>query len=308
MKTKLSPSFKLMVWLLGGFCFCFCFFDLELIQAKHLEGDWQLDAATENEPSNRKKSVRSSDRKLDTDDGKWIQLFNGQDLTGWTPKIAGHELGDNYAGTFRVVDGLLTVSYEDYAEEDLKGEFKKFGHLFYDKPFSHYRLRVEYRFIGQQIPNGPGWAFRNNGLMLHGQDPATMDTDQPFPVSIEAQLLGGDGNNPRPTMNLCTPGTNVVLNGKLFLPHCTNSTSPTFHGDQWVTVEIEVRGGDTIKHFVGGEVVLEYSEPQYDRRDTTAQKLIPENGDLIIREGTISIQAESHPTQFRKIELKKLDP
>lgn len=250
----------------------------------------------------------SADREVDSNEEEWIQLFNGKDLDGWTPKIVGHELGDNYANTFRVVDGLLTVSYDDYPEADFANEFNKFGHLFYKDKFSHYRLRVEYRFIGKQVPKGPGWAFRNNGLMLHGQAPETMDLNQPFPVSIEAQLLGGDGNNPRSTMNLCTPGTNVVIDGKLFLPHCTNSSSPTFHGDQWVTVEVEVRGGDTIQHIVGEQVVLEYSEPQYDKRDPTTKNLIPESGDLIIREGTISIQSESHPTQFRKIELKKLDP
>jgi len=240
-------------------------------------------------------------------DDQWIQLFNGKDLTGWTPKISGHELGDNYANTFRVVDGLLVVSYDDYQPEDQAAGFKKFGHLFYEKSFSHYLLRVEYRFVGDQFPNSPGWAWRNNGLMLHGQDPATMDINQDFPVSIEVQLLGGDGKNSRPNLNLCTPGTNVVFDGKLYLPHCTNfSKAPTFHGDDWVTVEVEVRGNDVIRHMVGGKVVLEYHQPQYDQRDADARKLIGEDGNLMIHEGTISIQSESHPTHFRKIELKIL--
>lgn len=238
---------------------------------------------------------------------EWIQLFNGQDLTGWSAKIVGHELGDNYADTFRVEDGLLTVSYADYVPEDFEGGFKKFGHLFYKDKFSHYRLRVEYRFIGQQCPNGPGWAFRNNGLMLHGQDPETMELNQDFPVSIEVQLLGGDGTNPRSTFNLCTPGTNVVLNGKLFLPHCTNSSSETYHGDLWVTGEVEVLGSEIIRHIINGKVVLEYTEPQFDERDGYAQKLI-KDGNLLISEGTISIQSESHPTQFRKIELLPIKP
>jgi hypothetical protein len=240
------------------------------------------------------------------DDDEWISLFNGKDLDDWTPKIVGCEVGDNYANTFRVEDGLLTVSYEDYQPADFEGGFKKFGHLFYKEKFSNYRLRVEYRFVGEQCPQGPGWAWRNNGLMLHGQEPQSMSLNQEFPVSIEVQLLGGDGKNDRPTMNLCTPGTNVVLNGKLFLPHCTNSKAPTFHGDDWVTVEVEVRGNDSVRHFVNDKVVLEYTQPQYDERDADARKLI-KDGDLMIHEGTISIQSESHPTQFRKIEVKKLD-
>jgi hypothetical protein len=237
---------------------------------------------------------------------EWLQLFNGKDLTGWKAKIVGHKLGDNYADTFRVVDGLLTVSYDKYKAEDFEGGFKKFGHLFYQDKFSNYLLRIEYRFIGDQCPNGPGWAWRNSGVMLHGQNPETMEVNQNFPVSIEAQFLGGDGQKPRSTLNLCTPGTNVVLKEKLFLPHCTTSNSPTFHGDQWVTADMEVRGNGIIRHIINGQVVMEYSKAQYDERDADAKKLIKE-GNLMISEGTISLQSESHGIQFRKIELKQLE-
>ena len=170
---------------------------------------------------------------------QWIELFNGHDLSGWTPKIVGHDAGDNYADTFRVDDGKLCVSYEKY-----EGDFnERFGHLFYDKPYSHYILQLDYRFVGEQAPNAPAWALRNSGIMIHGQTPESMGKDQDFPVSIEVQLLGGDGEHPRTTGNLCTPGTNVVMEGKLFTPHCVNSKSETYHGDQWVTAEVEVHGG-----------------------------------------------------------------
>ncbi|SHE96365.1 protein of unknown function [Fodinibius roseus] len=231
----------------------------------------------------------------------WISLFNGEDLEGWTPKFAGYEPGINYNNTFRVEDGLLTVSYDKW--DEFNGEF---GHLFYKDSFSNYRIRAEYRFIGEQVKGGEGWAFRNNGLMLHGQHPETMAKDQEFPVSVEVQLLGGNGEDPRSTANLCTPGTNVVLNGELFTPHCTTSDSETYHGDQWVTVEVEVRGSEIFKHYVNGEQVMEYTDPQYDKQDETAQPLI-EGTNLLIDRGTISIQAESHPTQFRKIEVLPLD-
>ena len=244
--------------------------------------------------------------KSDAEDEPWIQLFNGRDLTGWTPKIRHSALGENYGQTFQVADGVLKVVYDPqhYPKFD-----ERFGHLFYEKSFSHYRLRAEYRFVGQQVAGGPGWAVRNNGLMLHCQDPKTMTIDQDFPASIEVQLLGGDGKNDRTTANLCTPGTNVVLNGKLFLPHCTNSKSKTYHGEQWVTIEVEVRGGKSVKHLMEGEVVLEYTEPQLDPRDAGAKALIEKrNGELILTEGFISIQAESAPIEFRKIELLPLDP
>ena len=242
----------------------------------------------------------------DKPDGEWIQLFNGKNLDGWTPKIRYCELGDNYGNTFRVEDGVLKVVYDKNKYEKF-GE--RFGHLFYKEPFSNYLLRVEYRFVGEQCPGGPGWAIRNSGAMLHGESPTTMSKDQDFPASIEVQFLGGSGSGTRTTANLCTPETNVVMNGKLFTPHCTSSTSETYHGDQWVTVEIEVRGNKVMKHIIGGKTVLEYSEPQLDDRDERnehVKALIAKAGTKQLSGGTISLQSESHPIEFRKVELKKL--
>ncbi len=234
---------------------------------------------------------------------EWVQLFNGKDLTGWKPKIRYHDLGDNYADTFRVADGLLQVRYDGY-----KDGFKEtFGHLFHEKEFSHYILRVEYRFVGDQCPGGPGWATRNSGMMLHGEAPEGMAKDQDFPASIEVQILGGNGKDNRTTMNLCTPGTNVVMNGKLFLPHCTSSKSKTYHGEQWVITETEVLGSKVMRHKVDGVVVLEYTEPQLDDRDGHAKELAKKNGGLLLDHGTISLQSESHPIDFRKVEILVLD-
>jgi hypothetical protein len=235
-------------------------------------------------------------------DGDWIPLFNGKNLDGWTPKIKGYALGDNFGDTFRVENGVLKVSYENYDKFD-----NRFGHLFFREKLSHYRLRVEYRFVGEQVAGGPGWAIRNSGVMIHGESPEQMEKDQDFPASIEVQLLGGNGKDPRTTANLCTPGTNVVMDGQLVTRHCTNSKSKTYHGDGWVTVEIEARGDKVIKHSVDGEVVLEYTAPQLDERDAHAKTLIAQNGDnKLLTGGTISLQSESHPVEFRKVELLKL--
>lgn len=233
----------------------------------------------------------------------WIPLFNGQDLTGWTPKIRGHEAGDNFADTFRVVDGLLTVAYDGYQTYE-----DRFGHLFYATPYSHYRLRIEYRFVGEQVPGGPGWAWRNSGVMVHGQTPESMTRDQEFPVSIEVQFLGGDGTNARSTANLCTPGTNVVFGSELVTRHCTDSSSQTYHGDQWVTVEVEVRGNELVQHWLEGVPVLTYSQPQLDPNDADAKRLLDAGQPLQLSGGTISLQSESHPIQFRRVELLPLAP
>ena len=235
--------------------------------------------------------------------GEWVSLFNGKDMTGWTPKIRYSDLGENYGNTFRVEDGLLKVRYDGGGYDEF-GE--RFGHLFFKDAFSNYKFRVEYRFVGDQCKGGPGWATRNSGVMVHGQDPATMTKDQDFPVSIEVQLLGGNGTNDRTTSNLCTPGTNVVMDGQMKLQHCISSTSKTYHGEQWVTAEIEVRGNRVIRHILDGEVVLEYNHPQLDPRDKSAKPLIKDD-QLMLSGGTISLQSESHPVDFRKVEIMLLD-
>jgi len=230
----------------------------------------------------------------------YVPLFNGKDLNDWQVKITGYPLGENYGNTFRVEDGVLKVSYDHYTEFG-----NRFGHLFYKHPFTNYRLRVEYRFVGEQAKGGAGWAFRNSGVMIHGQTPETMRKDQEFPVSIEVQFLGGRGSGERSTANLCTPGTNVVMDGKLHTPHCTDSKSKTYHGDEWVTVEIEVRG-NTIKHIIDGETVLTYTDPQLDPKDPDAKAMLDGGQPKLLTGGTISLQSESHPVEFRRVELLEL--
>jgi hypothetical protein len=122
------------------------------------------------------------------------------------------------------------------------------------------------------------------------------------------QYLGGSGKGARPTGNLCTPGTHVVMGGKLITEHCIESRSKTFDGDQWVTVEVEAHGHGKMKHFVNGDLVIEYEQPQLDGSDPDALKLAAErNGDKKLTGGYISLQAESHPIEFRKVEIFPLE-
>lgn len=228
----------------------------------------------------------------------WISLFNGKDLKDWKIKINGHPLNENYENTFRVEDQVMKVSYDGYKEWN-----ERYGHIFYKKPFSSYVLVVEYRFTGDQIPGGPGWAFRNSGAMLHGQSPESMELNQDFPISLETQFLGGDGKSDRTTLNLCTPGTNVFLNGKLFTPHCVNSNSKTYHGDQWVRAEIVVLGDSLIQHRLEGKTVFEYTKPQIGGGNVANFNASIKMDGQALKEGYISLQSESHPVEFRKVEL-----
>lgn len=233
----------------------------------------------------------------------WINLFNGKDLKDWKVKISKHELNDNFANTFRVENGLMKVSYDGYTNFD-----DQYGHIFYKKPFSYYLLKVEYRFVGEQVKGGAGWALRNSGAMLHCQAPETMLKDQDFPISIEGQILGGDGEHERHTSNVCTPGTTIYYEGKLFTPHCLDSKSKTYHGDQWVTAEFLVLGDSLIQHIIGKEVVLEYTKPQIGGGNVSNFDPKAKQDGKRLTSGYISLQSESHPIEFRTVKLFDLAP
>lgn len=231
---------------------------------------------------------------------EWIQLFNGNDLTNWTVKINGYDVNDNFGNTFRVEDGMIKVRYDAYDSLN-----DRFGHLFYNEPFSNYILRVEYRIVGDQCPGAPGWAYKNSGIMIHGQTPESMDKNQEFPASIEVQLLGSDSLVQRSNMNLCTPGTNFVMGGQLILDHCTNSNSEPVYGEDWHVAEVVVRGNEVIHHIFEGDTLMTYNQPQLDDREANYEKLAALNGNTkMLSKGTISLQSEGHPIDFRKIEIK----
>lgn len=217
----------------------------------------------------------------------WKELFNGSDLSDWFIKIRTHELNENYAETFRVDQGLLSVRYDGYDSFD-----NQFGHIFYKEPFSYYLLQVEYRFVGEQAVGGEGWAFRNSGAMLHSQDPASMVRDQDFPISIEGQFLGGNGSDERSTCNLCTPGTHVVLGDSLFIPHCINSSSKTYHGDQWVQANFIVLGAEEIHHLVETDTVISYYQPQVGGGMVNPVNSQVKLDGKLLESGFISLQSE----------------
>ncbi|NDV59813.1 DUF1080 domain-containing protein [Bacteroides sp. 519] len=230
---------------------------------------------------------------------EWIPLFNGENLDGWTVKIRNYPVGENFGNTFRVEDGLLKVRYDAYDEFN-----DCFGHIYTNEVFSSYKLRVEYRFLGEQVKGAAGWAYRNNGVMFHSQSAESIHLNQDFPVSIEAQLLGGDGSGDRPTGSVCTPGTEVYIDNKPYKAHCYESNSKTYDGDQWVNFELVVYGDSLVHHIVEGDTVLTYTNLTVGGGNVSPTPDIPFGP---LKKGHIALQSESHPTDFRKIEILKLD-
>lgn len=240
---------------------------------------------------------------LNAADQPWISLFNGKDLSGWTPKVTGHPLGANPYDTFRVEDGILKVSYARY------GKFnKQFGHLYSNLAYSHYILRLEYRFEGEKMADAPNYVNLNSGVMIHSQPPQSMALDQAFPVSLEFQFLADEGKGKRATGNVCTPGTHVEVGGKLITDHIVESSAATFSANEWVKIEVEVHGHDEIIHRVNGKEVLRYQKPRLDPACTiaSAEPLVAASAPLTLSSGHIALQAEGQGVWFRNIELKSL--
>ena len=234
---------------------------------------------------------------------EWKSLFNGKDLEDWTVKIHHHEVGDNYANTFRVKNGVIQVNYEDYEQFD-----ERYGHLFYKQPFSSYHLKFEYRFTDQWLEDAPGYTYRNSGVMFHSQAPETILKEQDWPISVEYQMLArAEEGSPRPTGNMCSPGTEVFFKGEMDPRHCIQSSSDTYEWDEWVSAELIVYSDSLVIHKVNGKQVLEYTKPQIG--GGVANGFDPEikiDGKLL-KEGYIGLQAEGQGVEFREIYIKELE-
>lgn len=245
---------------------------------------------------------------------EWIKIFNGKNLEGWDIKIAGQLLNDNYKNTFRVKKGVLQVNYDNYENFD-----DKYGHLYYNKPYSYYIIQFEYRFVGKQTKGGAEWNVRNSGVMLHSQAAESLSMNQTFPMSLEMQLLGGLNEGIRHTGNLCTPGTQVFINNELDDNHCIDSNSKTYDGDQWVSARAIVLGDSIVHHLINGDTVLTYQKPRiggnfvnatHDWKaggfDTAAAAAWTKKEGTTLSTGYIALQAESHPIEFKNIQLLDL--
>jgi len=248
-----------------------------------------------------KKKAKQESQIVSAENGpkeKWVSIFNGENLEGWTMKITSYPLGENFGNTFRVEDGILSIRYDGYGD-DLND---RFGTLYYNKKLSDYRLRAEYRFVGETAPGAPKWGYRDSGIQFHGQPPETQKLNQAFPICLEYNLHGGNGTDDRPVGAACAYGIFFEIDRE---KNATNCIQPivkrTFHGDQWVTLELDIKDGQ-ITHYVNGEKIISYANPEYDPENETAKTLM-KDGETAVKGGYISLQSNSHPIDFRKIEL-----
>jgi enterochelin esterase family protein len=229
-------------------------------------------------------------------EGLWIKIFNGKDLNGWIPKVTGYKTGENPLNGIHVENGILKFDYSNFDKFD-----GRFSHLFYKEKLSSYILRVEYRFVGEMLPDAPSYCYRNSGVMIHSQSAESMDIKQNWPVSLEAQLLGSTSTRNQKTANICTPGTTVSYKGSQSSQHCINSTSKNYYDGEWVTLDIIVHGGKDIYHVIEGDTVLAYSNPLVGGYLLPEGYPIPEG--TLLEEGYIALQGEGQPIEFRKVDI-----
>jgi hypothetical protein len=237
-----------------------------------------------------------------TEADEWVDLFNGQDINDWIVKIHHHDVGENFGNTFRVEDGLIKVRYDQY------GDFNdQFAHLYFKKPFSRYHLKMEYKFTGELQAGAPDYTMLNSGVMFHSQDPNTMPKEQNWPISVEMQFLAGlDDGEPRPTGNMCSPGTDIVYRGEVYKGHCLNSSSKTYDKDEWISAELIVLADSLITHIINGDTVLQYSKPTMGGGVVNGYDSLLWKPGMALKAGFIALQSEGQPIDFRNVKLKEL--
>jgi hypothetical protein len=240
------------------------------------------------------------------EDTAWVSMYNGKDLEGFTPYF---EKGPaNPDSTFRYTpEGYLFVN--QHLDKGTTG----FGHLFYTKKkLSYYMVRAIFRFTTKTSVSGftGGDQPQNNGLMIHSQDPKTMN-GKSFPTSSECQLLGPENAlNSVPKSqgflsgsdaNLCVSGITVNYKGNDVSSNCWRSEYPAAWKNTnipfedtagWTDVTARVLGDSLIQHYIHGVKVLEFSK-------------IRANG-AALKDGYLAIQAEGTPTVFKTLEYVEL--
>ena len=71
---------------------------------------------------------------------------------------------------------------------------------------------------------------------------------------------------------------------------------------------MRVLGSDSVEHFVNGKSVLKYEKPQIGGGNVSNHDAAVKKDGMLLNEGWISLQSESHPIEFRKVELMNLAP
>jgi hypothetical protein len=99
----------------------------------------------------------------------------------------------------------------------------------------------------------------------------------------------------------------VKIGGAVLEDKCSKSSGIAIPGNEWVTILAEVQGGAHVRQIVNGALVVEYTDLALNEKDADADRLLRSGADRALTAGYISIQANSHPIEFRRIEILPVD-
>lgn len=135
-----------------------------------------------------------------------------------------------------------------------------------------------------------------------------MPVGQDWPISVELQFLAEEEEGqPRPTGNVCSPGTAIVYEGQLDERHCIESSAGTYPRGVWVSAELLVLGDSVVRHVIEGEQVLEYTHPQIGGGVVSGHDPAQKQDGRLLADGFIALQAEGQEIDFRNVRLLNLN-
>jgi hypothetical protein len=227
-------------------------------------------------PGKSKKEVEQKS----TDAEVWTFLFDGTTTQGWR----------NYnRETFpeqgwEIVDGTL------HCIGSGKGEAGGGGDIIYDRKFSNFHLKLEWK-----ISEGG-----NSGIFYLGQENPELDAI--WKTALEMQVLD---NERHPDAEAGKDGNRQA--GSLYdlIPAVPQNAKPA---GEWNTAEIKVYKG-SVWHIQNGETVLEYHLWTPEWKEMVAGSKFPAlNPDFadVATEGYIGLQDHGDDVWFRNIQIREL--
>ncbi len=203
-----------------------------------------------------------------------VSLFNGRDLSGWTPDVPDRDADPKGPPSFVVRDGKL-VSLG-----------KPEGHLLTDGRYRDYRLELEYRFSAT-----PG----NCGVLIHASKPRALY--KMFPQSIEVQMMSGNA------------GDFWVIREDIKTKDM-EARRPRGPGEQWGSAEGDARRIVNLTDH-SEKPVGQWNSMVVEARGRTIKvwlngDFVNEGFDATVDQGRIALQAEGAEVEFRKVQIGPL--
>ena len=240
-----------------------------------------------------------------SDDG-FKSLFDGKTLNGWTAARSNGE-GDTGAYSVNAEEQAIHV----YAGRE-SGSKQTTDCLVSDAEFSHFILKVEYKWLESRFAPRTDWD-RDAGLLFHVHG----DLKKVWPLCMEMQIGESPGDKPDAkgkqgrfhTGDLFVLGkqlrADTPTNGKFYDAKAKPVTGRSIRTGlgkekpkgQWNEMEIRIHGSEKATFILNGEVVLETFNMVQLQKDGSS---IP------LEKGRIGLQAEWAELLYRNIRIKEL--